>query len=88
MSSESDEHFDVEDQSPGHPDVYRLEYLLRNARDSKRHSDKKSLASVKDAIHLEEQKNLEARLEMTENQLAKAKENTLLLMEKLGEAET
>lgn len=82
MSSDSDEQFDQEDSNPH--DIYRLHHILKGVKESKRRSDKKSLLSVKDAIHLEEQKNLEARLEMTESQLAKAKENTLLLMEKLG----
>ena len=42
---------------------------------------------MKHAIHEEEQKNLEARLSMTENQLIKSRENTALLMKKLSEAE-
>ena len=50
-------------------------------------SSKKSMGSVQRAIEIEEQKNLETRITLTEKQLSKARENNILLLKKLGEAE-
>lgn len=82
-----------DDSEPDHnesKDIEKLHQIWKGLKDSKRgdrFSDKKSLLSVKEAIHQEEQKNLEVRLAMTEKQLGKARENTALLMKKLSEAE-
>jgi hypothetical protein len=86
MSSDEDS----EQEQAESRDIEKLHAIWKSMKDSKRGdklSDKKSLLSVKEAIHQEEQKNLEVRLNMTENQLAKARENTALLMKKLSEAE-
>lgn len=49
--------------------------------------DKTSLRSVEKAIELQQQKNLETRIALTEKQYSKARENNILLLKKLGEAE-
>lgn len=70
-------------------DIEKLHQIWKGLKESKRAdrlSDKKSQLSFKETIHQEEQKNLEARLAMTEKQLAKAKENVRLLVNELGEA--
>jgi DNA-binding MltR family transcriptional regulator len=49
-------------------DIEKLHQIWKGLKESKRvdrFSDKKSLLSVKEAIHQEEQKNLEVRLAMT-----------------------
>ena len=76
----------AENESPDPADLQRLQAAWKNVKDKKQ-SERKSVGSVKNAIHMEEQKNLEARLAMTEKQLSKARENTALLMKKLSEAE-
>ena len=76
----------LENDNPDSSDLHRLQAAWKTVKE-KKHSERKSVGSVKNAIHLEEQKNLEARLSMTEKQLSKARENTALLMKKLSEAE-
>lgn len=71
------------EDNPDSADIKRLHAAWKNVK-GKRESEKKSVSPVKNAIHAEEQKNLETRLAMTEKQLAKARENTALLMKKLS----
>ena len=59
--------------------------IKRQSRD--RESSKKSVSSVQKAVDAEKQRNLETQVAFTEKQYSKARENNILLLKKLSEAE-